>query len=163
MPISYRPAPEGARERFSYDPQTGFFYRIATRKKKFIGTRADVMAPNGYRRVEVARRYVDAQRLAWFLHYGEWPECFIDHINGDTTDNRISNLRKATPTQSNQNKKSYGKLLKGVRASRDGGFAASIKVDGKKKELGWFATEQAAHDAYRSAARHFFGEFARAV
>src|SRR3546814_6128350 len=31
-----------------------------------------------------------AHRVAWAIHYGEWPNGQIDHINGDPSDNRIA-------------------------------------------------------------------------
>jgi HNH endonuclease len=37
-----------------------------------------------------------ASRVAWLLHYGEWPSLTLDHIDGDRTNNRIRNLRDVT-------------------------------------------------------------------
>lgn len=35
-----------------------------------------------------------AHRIAWLLYYGEWPDCYVDHLNGDACDNSIENLRE---------------------------------------------------------------------
>src|SRR5690554_1763211 len=43
-----------------------------------------------------------AHRLAWFYVHGEWPE-LIDHIDGDPSNNRLSNLRRATKAQNGWN------------------------------------------------------------
>ena len=43
-------------------------------------------------------------RLIWKYHYGVEPKGVIDHINGDSTDNRIENLQDITHKQ-NLNKK----------------------------------------------------------
>jgi hypothetical protein len=46
-----------------------------------------------------------AHRIIWALHHGREPEGFIDHINGKPWDNRIENLREATPAQNRWNAK----------------------------------------------------------
>ena len=43
-------------------------------------------------------------RLIWKYHYGVEPKGVIDHINNDSTDNRIENLQDITQKQ-NLNKK----------------------------------------------------------
>jgi hypothetical protein len=38
------------------------------------------------------------------MHYGVWPTQLIDHINGDSSDNRIVNLRQTTQSENNRNR-----------------------------------------------------------
>lgn len=45
-----------------------------------------------------------AHRLAWLYMFNELPN-EIDHINGDGSDNRASNIRNTTPSQSQRNKR----------------------------------------------------------
>tara|TARA_S200002703_G_C3674106_1_gene207039 strand:- start:111 stop:479 length:369 start_codon:yes stop_codon:yes gene_type:complete len=48
--------------------------------------------------------YYTMSRIVWKFHYGTEPTGVIDHINGDSTDNRIENLQDITQKQ-NLNKK----------------------------------------------------------
>lgn len=88
----------------------------------------------------------------------------IDHENGDTLDNRFSNLRTAT---SSQNKTSRGarsdnKLgWKGVEKNPNGDkFTAYIIKEGRKKSLGSYDTPELAALAYNKAAIGQWGEYA---
>ena len=86
-----------------------------------------------------------------------------DHINGDGLDNRRSNLRPATDTQNQGNRKpTYGKSsrYKGVSRVAGGKWRASIMSDYKSRNLGHFRTEIEAALVYDAAAREVFGEFA---
>jgi len=52
-----------------------------------------------------------AHRIAWLVHYGEYPSCHIDHIDGNPGNNSISNLRLA-PGNINQRNRSLFKTNK---------------------------------------------------
>ena len=84
-------------------------------------------------------------------------EGHVDHINGDKLDNQKSNLRIVTHRENMQNMKCHreGKLV-GASISRATRYTANpwkaaIRLDGKKKYLGTFPTEQLAHEAYMKA------------
>lgn len=87
----------------------------------------------------------------------------VDHKNGDTLDNRRSNLRIATRTQNMWNRKTNenNKVgLKGVTWRQDcHKYQAQIKVNKKNVFLGRFTTAIEAHKAYVEASRKYFGQF----
>ena len=90
----------------------------------------------------------------------------IDHINGNTLDNRKENLRICTNQQNGFNKKNplkNNKLgIKGVCWHKKiKKFMASIKINDKSIHLGYFNVLGDADSAYRIAELKYFGEFAR--
>lgn len=105
-----------------------------------------------------------AHRIIWTLVNGPIGDCMqIDHINGDTWDNRISNLRIATPSQNAQNKgvsiSRKHPLPKGVLKMRKR-FGARIRTQkGERIYLGTFDTAEEAAIIYQRAAQKHHGEF----
>ncbi len=91
-------------------------------------------------------------------------EVALDHINGDTLDNRKSNLRAATNSQNQQNRhKARGRSqYKGVGWHEQAGkWQVQIKLNGKSRYVGIYANEIVAAKAYDRAARKLFGPYAR--
>lgn len=91
---------------------------------------------------------------------------FVDHINGNTLDNRRENLRIVSALQNSWNRgKRKGKSqFKGVSPQRWGSeirYGATIRANGKRVFLGWSAYEEGAARRYDEAALEYFGEYAR--
>jgi hypothetical protein len=104
---------EQARERFSYDPETGAICHrtipgsannIAWFNRAYAGKEISYRNSDGYIKLKALGQSVSAHRLAYALYYGKWPNGQIDHINGDKADNRITNLRVVTISDNNKNK-----------------------------------------------------------
>lgn len=86
----------------------------------------------------------------------------VDHINGDSLDNRRENLR-ICDYEDNAHNRDFpsGKVdYRGVR-QRDGRFEAAIQKGGKKIYIGSYHTPEEAAIAYDVKARRMFGDHAR--
>jgi hypothetical protein len=161
---------EQLRAALDYDPNTGIFiWKHRPECPPFWNgrwvDRAAGVTDKGYRVVTVNRIRYQASRLAWLFVYGEWPENLIDHANGDTSDNRIANLRDATFSQNGGNMRMPQRNKSGFKGvswdKRRKKWAAQIGVRGNYYNLGSFNTAEEAHDAYCRAAARLHGEFAR--
>jgi hypothetical protein len=154
-------SPEELRKLLRYDPETGKFFWLQKRGRVAVGYEAGTIKPNGYRCIKIGTRNFYAHRLAWLYVTGAWPENQVDHENCNTDDNRFANLREATGTQNQGNRKARNGRKGITYHRRDGVWQAQITVNWKSIYLGQFKTEGEAMDAYRVAARKHFGDFAR--
>lgn len=78
------------------------------------GTKAGTLRKDGYILCSFQGKRYLAHRLVWFYHHGCWPIYFIDHIDGDRSNNRIENLRQATCAENLQNIKKSAANTSGV-------------------------------------------------
>lgn len=72
---------------------------------------------------------------------------FIDHINHNTIDNKLENLRIVSNQQNQYNQKK----TKGFHKTKYGRFHSSITTNNKTIYLGTFDTEEEARQAYLDA------------
>jgi hypothetical protein len=156
------------RRLYAYDPETGIVSWKASCHKDKNGKEAGHNGVRGYRRVVVSldgkKRALAAHRVAWLLMTGAWPEGMIDHINRVTSDNRWCNLRQATNSKQNGNKRLHGSNTSGHRGVRwKGGdtnaWVATILEDGLLRHLGTYHNKEEAIRAYEAEAKEVFGEF----
>lgn len=168
------------REILTYDPESGdlfWLYRDYSpdmddraRKifnAKYAGKKAlsHRNAELGYMQGSIFGKRYWAHRVIWALVYGQWPDNEIDHINGDRSDNRLSNLRACIRLENSRNKKRLSvntSGFKGVSPHKESGkWRATICVNGKQLSLGYFHKKEDAWEAYKAAAYKHFGDFAR--
>ena len=157
------------KRRLRYDPLTGKCYWIALNRHhpRLTGKEAGTLrqCKGGARYyIKVNRLAVPLARIAFVLMIGRFPEV-ADHINGDTQDNRWSNLREVTSSQNSWNipyertcKKSG--LPIGVRKLGNK-YQVRIAVNKKTFHLGVFDTIEQAQKVYLDAKKKYHGEFAR--
>lgn len=158
-----------ARELVDYDPLTG---RLTwkPRRQEFFATEQAYLTWNnrfsskeafstvttgGYLQGRLLYRKVQAHVIAWFLHYGNWPDCEIDHINHNRMDNRISNLREVTSSANKRNSTKRRDNISGVVGvfwhKVSGKWCAFISADNSRMHLGLFDRLEDAVSARKSA------------
>lgn len=149
------PSPEDLRKVLRYDPSTGKLFWLPrplemfkteqaakTFNSRFAGKEAFTANSHSYRQAHVLGKKVLAHRTAWAIHYGEWPNDQIDHINGMRHDNRIVNLRLASYVDQRRNAAIPCSNTSGVigvswhKASRK--WRSTITVSNKQIALGYF-------------------------
>jgi hypothetical protein len=118
----------------------------------------------GYMQIGIGGKRYLQHRIIYLLFHGYLPSV-VDHIDGDTTNNRIENLRAATNTENLQNMKlcpsntSGGKNISWDKKANK--WLVMFRVNGANKYLGLFKDFEFA-DLVASEARHkFHGQFAR--
>jgi hypothetical protein len=171
-----RPTADEVRALLDSDPETGVLRwkrregksrGISIFNVRWAGKAAGATAVDGYIQIWVNGLLYRAHQIVWLLAYGVWPDGQLDHRDNNRSNNRISNLRLATPTQNSANAKrriDNATGFKGVSICRaTGRYRARIMVAGKQLHVGRFDTREAAHDAYMAKARECFGDFARAA
>ena len=88
----------------------------------------------------------------------------VDHVNGDSLDNRRQNLRNCIHSQNLCNQTAHSDSRSGFKGVtlRDGMFDARITALGKEYYLGRFPSAESAHHAYVNASKDLHGDFAKA-
>lgn len=140
-------------------------------KEKFIGSVE--IKKNGYKRPKVKLNGYSAAigrfiLIAFDRYPNEGDEC--DHIDRNSTNNRLDNLRWVSRNENLLNRSNYGNSkLKGVSKCstnymRKNGtkgksivIRAQITINKKRICLGNFKTEEAAHEAYKKAYLNHYG------
>lgn len=153
------PSPDLLRKLLRYEPDTGkLFWRERTPDmfpegqrqnqaysswtKKHCCKQALTAKTKGYLVGDIFGKTMRAHRVAWAIYYGEWPTAEIDHINGNRSDNRISNLRDVSRSVNMRNVELSPKNTSGHNGvhwdKRERKWRARIRIDRTLKCLGYF-------------------------
>ena len=130
--------------KYLFDYKDGnLFWKHNHRARKVKGQKAGWFNDLGYVCICIRSKQYKLHRLVWTYHNGYLPEgSFLDHINGNPKDNRIENLRLATPHQNQCNSKKRidnTSGVKGVHWDRvTGKWKTQLSIGGKRKCFGSF-------------------------
>jgi hypothetical protein len=141
---------------FDYDKSNGNllwkpFACVHQSKKRLIGKVAGSVKTRGYISITYRRKEYRRARIVYVMFNGTIPKGkVIDHINGITSDDRISNLRAVSVSENGRNRVEHrnGKTC-GIHQGKLGNFQASGFRNGKRKYLGMFSNKSEAEDAIR--------------
>lgn len=141
----------------SYSPETGDINWISSNASwvKCGYLAGSKSSATGYIYIGINGKKYKAHRIAWAIHFGEWPKVFLDHVNGNRGDNRIVNLRLATGAENQQNRAVDKRNKSGCTGvSWDKGtkkWRAKICIGRKQMHIGVFDSKEEAYAAYLEA------------
>lgn len=85
-----------------------------------------------------------AHHLIWVMCYGYWPTKEIDHIDGDRTNNRLTNLREVTLAENMKNQSIYSSNTSGMQGvtfkKSMNKWSVRANKDGKRLHLGYYTS-----------------------
>jgi len=119
------------------------------------------------RKIKIDGRYVSKElRLhRYIMGCKSCDGMIIDHINGNTLDNRRENLRVCNHSDSQKNRKIQSNNRSGHKgvtwSKKQNKWIAQIQDNHKKIHLGSFDDLEEAALAYKEKAKELFGEFVR--
>lgn len=116
----------------------------------------------GYLRVRLRDRRYMVHSLIFMYHHGYMPN-LVDHIDGNSENNKIENLREATHSQNGLNKKVRSDSSTGVKNvtfhKPNSKWAVGLSVNGKRKHIGYFDDLELAELVAIEAREKFHGAF----
>ena len=130
---------------------------LKTKPSDWVEMKGCVHKSTGYRVVKINYKTYLYHRVVYFLHNNDWDihnssmDNMIDHIDRNPLNNSIENLRVVTNQENQWNKKD----AKGYYLDKWGKYHAQIYVNCKKKHIGYFVSEEDAHNAYLLAKKKY--------
>jgi hypothetical protein len=148
------------REVFEYDDVNGCLVARIPRSKVHIGDRCGASLENGYRIVGIDSLHIHEHRLIWEMLKGPIPaKMQVDHIDGNRSNNSISNLRILTQAENRRNNHyktpPNGRIVGISWNKRDKRWHAYIDIGGKHQFLGQFVNIEEAKACRRIAEKQY--------
>lgn len=148
------------RQNFVYDAENGKIYSLRSRGNIKSGQELGTSNSVGYKTINLFNQAFYFHRVAFAMHNGFWPE-MVDHINGNTNDNRAINLRASNKHLNAQNAlPKKGARFRGA-CKRPFGWEVFIRANGKQIYIGRYKDEIEAAYAYDLASLEHHGEHGR--
>jgi hypothetical protein len=151
---------ERLKELFSYNADTGDFTRNVRVNNQKSGTVASSKCHYGYIKISIDGFRQGAHRLAFLYMTGKFPKT-VDHINGDPSDNRWSNLRECTQQQNSCNKGPQVNNKLGIKNVYTTKIPGTYRVVVNSKSYGSFRDIELAELVAKEVCLKLYGEFVR--
>lgn len=131
---------------------------------QMIGKKAGSQLSNNYWHIRIKKKAIYTHRAVFLFHHGYLPKT-IDHIDGNPSNNAIENLRAATQSQNNRNRKAMPNKSGhvGITLLQGKYWQPLLRVDGKRLYLGIYKNIEDAKIAYQNAVDKYCGEFRRRI
>ncbi len=131
-----------------------------------VGQKIGSLDKRGYIKTTYKKKPHLVHRLIFMMHHGFFP-LQVDHVNNDRTDNRIENLRAATPSENLRNRPMSKSNKSGVKnvhwLAKNKQWIVNLTVDRKRLFIGGFKDLEAADLVAQLAREKYHGEFARHI
>lgn len=140
------------------------YWKVARSNRIKVGQKAGAVAKDKRERVNVNGKLLLTHRIIFAMHHDYWPK-YVDHIDGDHTNNKIENLRPTTVAQNQWNSKLRHTNTSGIKGvsydSHRNKWVAEIIANKKKIFLGRFNSIADAEKTVKIVRTQIHGEFAR--
>jgi hypothetical protein len=147
----------------SYDPIEGGLVWIVLPRCRPRTNLAGSILSDGRRRIGINGTYYLAHRLIWLYFHKKWPDGALDHVNGNPADNRIENLREATRSQNQENRKINANNTSGFKwvswCKQHKKWRSRIRRNGKRIHQNFHDTAEEAYIAACEVAKKHHQEF----
>jgi len=131
---------------------------------KYFGKRAGCYGKKPYVYTAINHKNIAIHRIIFLMQHGYLPK-MIDHMDGNPRNNKIENLREATPLQNQQNQKLPKHNTSGYKGviwyKRLNKWLVRVKVNKKQMHIGVFEDIELADLVAQEARNKFHGAFAR--
>lgn len=153
------------KELLLYDPDAGQFIWLVNKGTAKAGDVVGAYSKQPYLEVHLDGKKYLGHRLIWLYVFGYLPDKLIDHEDGNSRNNKFTNLREASTSQNALNKKLNANNtsgVKGVSFRKDRKkYAVTFIVDGKSKSFGHYEDLELAELVANEARNKYHGQYAR--
>jgi hypothetical protein len=145
-----------------FEYKDGDLYWKNSQRPSFNGKKAGYDNGSGYKKLNIDGKQYYAHRIIYLMQHGVMPD-LLDHIDGDTTNNRIENLRPANTSQNMMNSAKTKNSISGCRnvfySKERNNYAVYITINKKAKYFGAYDDVELASLVADEARRKYHGEF----
>lgn len=139
------------------------YWKIKHSRNVWIGRKVGSKTQRGYYQLQLNKKFYLNHRIIFLMHHGYLPE-YLDHIDGNPSNNKIENLRAATLTQNQYNTKLHKNNNSGFKGvswcNTTNNWRVRIQIKKVGKVIGYFDDLELAGLVAQEARNKYHGEFA---